>query len=265
RDPMYKQYEPPRTAVAEADSYSTGCTSRLRLEAPAHAEDEAAFILLLERRLIFPLQVVVLVLVREIEALQVHGQIRRDVVAHRGVDVVGRRLIERQAFRAPHLIERDRTLAAMIVRNARLEALALVPYRKVRLLLRVVQERHDVAVEILVARIARRIGVVRIDTEVAPEARQVRERMLDRELAAFERPALALHVRADVDFAAYHTVMVGQRHPQRTALDEALHTDVEDRDRDHRVLPLIPLERRVVVRRAPRVERRIAVGVRADH
>src|SRR5688572_9753446 len=109
-----------------------------------YTEDQTSLVNVLIAVLVLELQIVVFVLIREIRTLQIHREVGRDVVAHRGVYVVSRFLVERQPFRAPDLVERHRPLAAVVVSQARLELFTLIPEGEIRLVDRIILERDSI-------------------------------------------------------------------------------------------------------------------------
>src|SRR5690348_1868115 len=104
--------------------------------------------------LVWPYQVVALVLVREVGNLREDLYMRRHVPACRRIDIEGRRLIHLQTV-DPSEVLRDRALGSVVAGNACLELIVLEPQYQVGLLLRVVLEGNAVASQIGLPAIAR--------------------------------------------------------------------------------------------------------------
>src|SRR6516164_7212944 len=214
------------------------------------------------RRLVMPHEVVPLVLVGEVAAVHEQLGVLADLVGDGRVEVMLRLLVPFEAGDAPHVL-RHGALRAVVVGDARLESLALVPEDRVAGLGRVVLERNLVARQIALAGVARRVGEVELHSGIGQQPRKEREALAIIELHAVEAVARALNRLGDRHaIAAIDTVRVRQAAIDRaTLLDEALHIDVEELERNHARRVHVVLEVYAVVRGAPRVELRIAVRV----
>src|SRR5215472_16427873 len=106
---------------------------------PADAELVHAFGVLRVRRLVRPYQVVALVLVGEVGAVDEQLGVLADLVGDRRIEVLLRRLVQLHAGDAAHALLHC-SLRPVVVRDSRLESLVLVPQDHIPRFLRVVLE-----------------------------------------------------------------------------------------------------------------------------
>src|SRR5215472_15613131 len=212
------------------------------------------------RRLVGPDEVVALVLDGEVGAVDEQFGVPADLVCDRGVEVLLRGLVLLQAGDAA-LVLHYCALRTVVVRDASLESLALVPEDEIRRLGRVVLEWNLVPGQIPLSRVAGRVSEVELHAGIGEEPRQEREPLPIVELRAIDAVARSLNRFGDVDaMAAYHAVLVRQVADvgHGAVDDEALHVDVEQLEAHQTRRIDVVLEGSTVVRGAPRVEVRIA-------
>src|SRR5690349_17536597 len=201
---------------------------------PAHAELIYAFGEGRVRQLVVPYEVVPLVLVGEVAAVHEQFGVLADLVGDGRVEVMLRLLVPFHADDAAHVL-RHGSHRAVVVGDASLEALALVPEDDIPRLGRVVLERDLVPRQISLSGVARCVGKIELDAGIGQEPRKEREPLAIIELHTLYAVALALNRLADRDaMAAIYTVLVRQVAVGHVAaLDEALHIDVEELERNH--------------------------------
>src|SRR5215469_11838586 len=158
-------------------------------------------------------------------------------------------------------VRRHGSLRTVVVSDTGLESLALVPQDDIRRLGRVVLERNLVTCQISRTGVARRVREVELHAGIGQQPRKEREALAIIELHALDAVARALNRLGDGDaMVAIYTVLVRQIAIFHAAVvEEALHVDVEELERDHARRVHVVLEVYAVVRGAPRVEVRIAV------
>src|SRR3984885_7583889 len=153
------------------------------------------------------------------------------------------------------------SLRTVVVRDASLKMLVLIPENEVPRLGRVVLERDFVSGQISFSGLAGRVREVELHAGVGEERRQKRKSLPIVELRALDAVARALQRFGDRDaMVANHTVRVRKiAIDNGAALDEALHIDVEQLEVQHARGVDVVLERSTVVWGAPRFEGGITV------
>src|SRR3984885_3288303 len=207
-----------------------------------------------------PDEVVAIVLVGEIATVQVQRDVLVDPVLDRRIEIPLRRLVLFQALDAADIILR-RSLRAVVVRRADLQAVVLVPQDEIPRLGRVVLERNRGPGQIPLSRVARRVREVKFRAGKAQQPRKEAKSLAVVELRALDAVTVALYRLADREEAMAHDpILVWQIAVLHVAvLDEAFHVDAEQLEADHTDRVDVILKRGAVIGGGPWVQIRIAV------